>query len=266
MVLRRYRRGIRKRGRRARRDLRDAGSDASSAGDAHGHGVLGERQVHLACVLAEPELSVARDGRVHRHSPGGSRLHRGVLRRRFRLEGRRLSVPGHRGADVAQDRPARDDADQPPRGELHRLGAAGLPGPNQDGVRRRRALHGGRPLHRAGKRRDDRFQRLALGGRRRFAGLFRARDAFSGYPDSHEHPAARPATRPGPESDRHGRRAAPRQGGRRARYRSAADPPDQCDEQRDALRRQPVAGHGCVSRRGTGHRRARIRLGDAART
>ncbi len=52
------------------------------------------------------------------HRPGGDRR---VLRRRLRLEGRRLSAAGAAGAAVEEDQPPGDDARQPRRGVLPRL-------------------------------------------------------------------------------------------------------------------------------------------------
>ena len=87
-----------------------AGLGASLDGAAQRARVLAERQVLSVRLDAEPELPDPGHRALRRRRARGSRLRLGVLRRRLRLEGRRLSADGDSRADVEEDRPARDDA------------------------------------------------------------------------------------------------------------------------------------------------------------
>ena len=232
MVVRRPRRGVRGCEARARRDVRHRGSRPPLDGAAQRARVLAERQVLLARLDAEPELPDSRHRAPLRRRARRPRLRLGILRRRLRLEGRRLSADGDSGADVEENRPARDDARVAPRGVLHGLGARRVPRPRQDRLRGRRPRAGRRPLYSAGERPQHGFQRLRVRGRGRLARLSAAGNAVPRRARAHEYAAARPAARARPESDRHGDRAADRQSGETAWARSRGYSPPQRARQR----------------------------------
>ena len=148
--------------------LRDRLAGASQHGAAQLHGLLAERQVLRACQPAEPVVRAAAAGADAGHQARRSGADRRILRRRLRLQGQRVSQHGDPGLHGEEDRQAGDDAHQPRRGVLPRLGAQCLPGQHQARLRRQRQVVGRGRVRGAGLRRAH--QLLGLSRLRRCAG------------------------------------------------------------------------------------------------
>ncbi len=238
--VRRCRRRLRRRGAGARRDLPHQRHRPRAARDAHGDGLLAERQALPARLDAKRGADGGERRPLDRRRgvAGGDRQR--VHRRRLRQQDSGRALDGDSGAAGQEGRRAGDDAHQPRGRALHRPHPAEPAGPRQGRVRQGRPDHGDRSLRGAGRRALRGSVRSHLGARHLLARLPAAGDALPRHLGADQQPAAhlaalsrrdaaerhpRAGARQGrpPAGDRHGRTAQ----GERALRQGAARPPRQ---------------------------------------